>query len=81
MEFRNIEVLLNASYDKVFPVFMKSIQCISEISKSCRIMSRILSKINESKRVTTAAIPCAGIYPTRQPRRIFAMFFLSVPDI
>src|SRR5271168_2712728 len=47
MEFRNVEVLSNTSYDKVFPVSMKPIQGISQISQSHRIMGRILSKIDE----------------------------------
>src|SRR5882762_2763014 len=47
MEFGDIEVLSNTSYDEVFPIFMKSIQCVFQISKSLRIVGRILSKIDE----------------------------------
>ena len=35
----------------------------------------------KSRRAVTAAIPCTGMHPTRQPSRTLAMFLRSGPDI
>ena len=50
MKFGNVKVVSNKGCDEIFSVSIKMIQSVFEISKSNRVMCRILSNVNEIKK-------------------------------